>query len=516
MHLGRLLRRASYLAADQVAVFCGVQPVTTFGSLDARAGALAATLTNDLRLQRGDRVVLFATNCTGYVECLFGCWYAGLTVAPINARLHPREVAHIMRDTEAKVCFTCADLLQTAACAAHMAESSLTIVELDSPEFERMRSGPQAPLVHVDPDEIAWLFYTSGTTGRPKGAMLTHHNLLAMSLSYLVDVDVVARGDVILHAAPMSHGSGLLMLPYIAALGAQVIPRTHGFDPAEIWELIRAHRRVAMFAAPTMLDRLVDYRRKHPVADDNLKTIVVGGAPFYVEDAKRAVTSLGTKITQIYGQGETPMTISVLPPSAYADTNHPAYEARLASVGYPHSVVEVGITDEMGKLCPAGVVGEIVVKGDTVMKGYWRDPDATAAALRDGWLYTGDVGVMDGQGFLTLKGRSKDLIISGGSNIYPREIEDVLLLHPDVVEAAVVGRPHPKWGEEVVAFVVAKLGHAPDIAALDALCLDNLARFKRPKQYRIVQSLPKNAYGKVLKAALAEQLQRDKTEETHT
>jgi long-chain acyl-CoA synthetase len=365
-----------------------------------------------------------------------------------------------------------------------------------------------AELADTSADDVAWLFYTSGTTGRPKGAMLTHRNLLTMSLSYLADVDQVARGDRIVHAAPMSHASGLLMLPYIAALGVQVIPRSGGFGAAEVWDLIRLHPRVALFAAPTMLERLVAHKQEHPVTDGNLKTIVTGGAPFYLEDAKRAVSALGPRITQIYGQGETPMTISVLPSSVYAETDHPAYEERLASVGIPHSAVEVSILDEAGKSCPSGVVGEICVRGDTVMKGYWKNPEASESALRGGWLHTGDLGVLDSEGFLTLKGRSKELIISGGANIYPREVEDVLLLHPDVSEAAVVGRAQPHWGEEVVAFIVPKPGRRLEVSALDAWCLEHIARHKRPKQYQVVESLPKSAYGKVLKSVLSEQLQR--------
>ncbi len=197
------------------------------------------------------------------------------------------------------------------------------------------------------------------------------------------------------------------------------------------------------------------------------------------------------------------MTISVLPASVYAETDHPAYEARIASVGYPHSVVEVRISDEeSGKACSTGTVGEILVKGDTVMKGYWKNPEATAAALREGWLHTGDLGFLDAEGFLTLKGRSKEVIISGGSNIYPREVEDVLLLHQAVAEAAVVGRRHHEWGEEVVAFIVPRAGQSVEAARLDAWCLEHVARYKRPKHYRVVESLPKNAYGKVLKSEL--------------
>jgi acyl-CoA synthetase (AMP-forming)/AMP-acid ligase II len=509
MNLARLLHRAARIAADRVAIFSGEAPVATFRSLEARAAGLATALKELLRLQRGERVLLFARNCPEYIETLFACWYAGLVIVPINARLHAREVAYIIRDTGAQVCFITPDLGETVAAAAAQAASTIRIVELGLAEYCRMRSSPTAAMEDVDSEEAAWLFYTSGTTGRPKGAVLTHRNLLAMTLSYLADVDPAASTDAILHAAPMSHGSGIYSLPYVAAMGSQVVPASGGFDPAEVWELIRLHRGVGMFAAPTMLDRLVAYQSEHAEDTEHLKGIIVGGAPFYVEDIKRALSCLGPKVTQIYGQGESPMTISVLPASVYAETVHPAYEARIASVGYPHSVVEVSISNEESrKVCRTGFVGEILVKGDTVMKGYWKNPEATAAAVRDGWLHTGDLGFLDAEGFLTLKGRSKEVIISGGSNIYPKEVEDVLLLHQGVAEAAVVGRRHHEWGEEVVAFIVPRTGQYLEAATLDAWCLEHIARYKRPKHYWMVESLPKNAYGKVLKSELIASFER--------
>jgi long-chain acyl-CoA synthetase len=203
------------------------------------------------------------------------------------------------------------------------------------------------------------------------------------------------------------------------------------------------------------------------------------------------------------------MTITALGKHHLADVSHPRHLPRIASVGVAQSVVEIRIADEADRPLPANQPGEVVVRGDAVMKGYWRDPDATAATLRNGWLYTGDVGALDADGFLTLMDRSKDLIISGGSNIYPREIEEVLLRHPGVHEVSVVGRPHPEWGEEVVAFVVRRTGKTASEQDLDALCLKNIARFKRPKAYRFVERLPKNNYGKVLKTELRTQLRAE-------
>ena len=345
-------------------------------------------------------------------------------------------------------------------------------------------------------DSLAWLFYTSGTTGWPKGAILTHRNLTAMSLAYLSDVDMVSPGDQILHAAPMSHGSGLYLMAHVARYGVSVVPESGGFDASEIFELANHWGRVSLFAAPTMVKRLVE----HPgnVDPSRFRTLVYGGGPMYLADAKAALERFGPRLAQIYGQGESPMTITVLPRHVIADRSHPAWEARLASVGVANSAVEVRVADEKGRPQPPGKSGEILVRGDTVMAGYWRDSKATAVALRDGWLWTGDLGSFDEDGFLTLMDRSKDLIISGGSNIYPREIEEVLLTHPGVRAASVIGRRDPEWGEVPVAFVV---GDAEG-EALDRLCLSRIARFKRPKHYRFVKDLPKNNYGKVLKTVL--------------
>jgi acyl-CoA synthetase (AMP-forming)/AMP-acid ligase II len=255
-----------------------------------------------------------------------------------------------------------------------------------------------------------------------------------------------------------------------------------------------------MFAAPTMRPRLAHAPEVAGADLANLKTIYYGGGPMYVADLEKALQLFGPRLYQLYGQGESPMTITGLSQRLHAD------KARLGSCGVPRTGVLVRVVDDNDAELPPGEVGEVVTRSDCVMEGYWENPAANAETLRGGWLHTGDLGSMDEDGFLTLRDRSKDMIISGGSNIYPREIEEVLLRHPDLVEAAVVGRPHPDWGEEVVAFIVARAGAQVERAALDRLCLDHIARFKRPRDYRFVDSLPKNNYGKVLKTELRRML----------
>ncbi len=226
----------------------------------------------------------------------------------------------------------------------------------------------------------------------------------------------------------------------------------------------------------------------------------------YAADIQRALRVMGPRFVQIYGQGESPMTGTALSREHLADAQHPRHAERIASVGVAQTPERIRVARPDGQLLPAGEAGEVLIQGDSVMAGYWRNEEATAAAIRNGWLWTGDMGALDADGFLTLKDRSKDLIISGGSNIYPREVEEVLLTAPGVAEAAVVGSPDPEWGEIVVAFVVPQAGAALEVGALDAYCLAHIARFKRPKRYEVVESLPKNNYGKVLKTVLRQQV----------
>jgi long-chain acyl-CoA synthetase len=445
----------------------------------------------------GDRVAVVMRNCPAYIEALYACWHAGLVAVPVNAKLHAREIAYILDHSGARTVLVTPDLAEAVA------EAGASVpIAVDGPEWRLLlQSDPLDAVARAD-DDPAWLFYTSGTTGRPKGATLTHRNLFAMTQGYLADVDDVPAGGTILHAAPMSHGSGLYNFPYVLHGELQVIPESGGFQPEEMFRLFHRHRDVALFAAPTMVKRLVDHAVATGADPGNLRSIIYGGGPMYVADCKAALAALGNRLVQIYGQGESPMTITVLPRALHADTAHPRYEERLASVGVAQSGIDLRTADEDDRDVPTGEVGEILVRGDTVMKGYWNDPAATEKALRGGWLHTGDMGVLDEDGFLTLKDRSKDMIISGGSNIYPREVEEVLLAQAGVAEAAVVGRPHPEWGEEVVAFIVPAPGRELRAADLDAACLASIARFKRPKVWRFVEALPKNNYGKVLKTEL--------------
>ncbi|MBK8018198.1 MAG: AMP-binding protein [Betaproteobacteria bacterium] len=506
MNLAHLLARTARVSPASPALFLGRTLHCDYGELARRAGAIGAALIGE-GMEPGDRAALFMTNRPQFLEVLFGAWYAGLAVVPVNAKLHPKEVRYILENSGAHALFVSRDVGDALEPQLSGLESLSLIVDVESAGYGDMLDAPAAEPVHRAPDDLAWLFYTSGTTGQPKGVMQTHRNLLAMTLTYFADVDTVAREDTALYAAPMSHGAGMYAFPHVLAGARHVVPESGGFEAREVVELANHHGNVSMFAAPTMVKRLVDFASEPGVDCSGIKTIVYGGGPMYAEDIRRAMDVMGPRFVQIYGQGESPMTITALSRAHLLDSSHPRHAERIASVGVSQSCVEVRVADEDGHPVPPGTTGEVLVRGDTVMKGYWRNEAATEKTIRDGWLFTGDVGRLDGDGFLTLMDRSKDLIISGGANIYPREVEEVLLRHPAVHEVSVVGGPHPEWGEEVVAFVVVRPGSTVDSSQLDALCLDAIARFKRPRVYRFVDALPKNNYGKVLKTELRALLQ---------
>lgn len=509
MNLAQLLVRTARVHPQRPALFHGRRPVCDYRGLATCAASIGGFLRDHLCLTPGARIGLWMSNVPEYLEILYGAWFAGTTVVPVNAKLHPREVQFILENAGVSVLFVSDDLADGITPLLRGSCVEVVLVP-GSAEYQLARSStPMSAPLPREADDVAWLFYTSGTTGRPKGVMQTHGNLLAMTACYFMDVDTAQGGDTLAYAAPLSHASGMLNFAHVIAGAAHVVPESRGFDPVELIDLSLAHGRLSLFAAPTMVKRLVDQVAAAGADPSGFKTIVYGGGPMYIEDIRQALEVMGDRFVQIYGQGETPMTITALGREHLRDRGNARYLERIASVGVAQSLVEVRVADDDGRALPDGETGEIIVRGPTVMKGYWNNPEATAKTVRDGWLFTGDLGSFDADGFLTLKDRSKDVIISGGSNIYPREIEEVLLQHPQVDEVSVVGRRHDEWGEEVIAFVVAKNGAAIERGELDALCLQNIARFKRPKEYRFVSALPKNSYGKVLKTDLRGRLSGD-------
>lgn len=505
MNVAQLLARSAHVHPERPAVMLGERLLCDYRGLADRAARIGGHLRHHAGLRPGDRVALFMHNCPEYLEVMYGAWWAGLVVVPINAKLHAREAAYIVEHSGATMLFVSEDF--AGELGGLLTDTPApTMVVPGSAGYDALLQAEPIELQSCDADALAWLFYTSGTTGRPKGVMQTHRNLLAMSACYFMDVDAVTPDDVMVYAAPMSHGAGLYNFMQVIKAARHLIPESGGFDADELIALSQRVGRITLFAAPTMVKRLVDRLEATGADASGFKTIIYGGGPMYVEDIRHALDVMGDRFVQIYGQGESPMTITALSREQLRDRANPRWPQRIASVGHAQALVEVRVADEYGNALPPGTTGEVLVRGESVMAGYWGNPDATASALRDGWLWTGDLGVMDEDGYLTLKDRSKDVIISGGSNIYPREVEEVLLMHPAVSEVSVVGRAHPEWGEEVVACVVCRPGASVTPAELDALCLAHIARFKRPKEYRFLTEMPKNNYGKVLKTALREQV----------
>ncbi|WP_067068744.1 acyl-CoA synthetase [Carbonactinospora thermoautotrophica] len=494
MNIASFLHLSAARHPDRAAIVFGEQ-VTTYRDLQRRVAALARGLTG-LGVGPGDRVAVWMRNHPELIETLFATWRIGAVAVPVNPRATVEEVAYQVADSGA------------AALVHGSDDPAVGGIEQTRLVDVRGRTGvAYQELLRQDPDDLgraypvhetdpAWLFYTSGTTGRPKGAILTHANLRFAVVSWCADLHQVQPEDVVLHCAPLSHGAGFHALVAVARGACNVI--LERFSTGAVLETISRHRVTTTWLVPTQIRMLLDDPALDSADLSSLTHVVYGGSPMYLADIKEAVSRIGPVFCQLYGQGESPMTITFLRREDHVLA--PETEEILTSAGVVRTGMEVRIADEDGREVPPGEVGEILVRGPAVMSGYWKREDATREALRDGWLHTGDLGRQDKRGYVWVLDRLKDLIISGGANVYAREVEDVILAHPQVHEVAVVGVPHRLWGEMVVAAVVAT-GDLDEAAVL-GFCRARLADYKCPKQVRFVAELPKNAYGKVLKREL--------------
>jgi acyl-CoA synthetase (AMP-forming)/AMP-acid ligase II len=508
MNIGTLLTKSARTFPNNLAIIHGTRK-STYAEFNARANRLANAL-KKLDIGRGDNVALLQYNYPEMLESMFACFKAGCGAVPINFRLHPSEYAFIIDHSEAKAAILSAEFNEDVLGirdriprARHLITLSQARGELLLYEQLLAAESDQWDDVAVMPDDLAWLFYTSGTTGLPKGAMLTHRNLLAMTMNFYADMcPGFGPEDVILHAAPLSHGSGLYALPNIAKAATNVILASKSFDAELVFKTIEEHRVTNMFAAPTMVKLMVDSPAVDRYDHSSLRAVNYGGGPMFVEDLKQAIRKLGPCLVQLFGQGESPMTITYLPHRDHVLDGTPEQMKRLASAGFARTDVEVKIFGPDDEELSPGNMGEIVTRSDLVMAGYWRNPDATADTLRKGWLHTGDIGYMDESGYLYIMDRSKDMIISGGENVYPREIEEVLIRHSAVSEVAVIGVPDPRWGEAIKAVVALVPGASTSAEELIDFCKDYVASYKKPKTIDFVGELPKNNYGKIMKREL--------------
>ena len=493
------IRHAARTAAARTAVVCRDQ-VVDYRTLHDRCRRLAGGLAS-LGLRRGDRVAVLGLNCHRYLEAYLAVPAAGLVVVPLNTRLAQPELRAILGDADARV-------LITDRPAGDLAQEVEQVVELPDAYDDLVDGSPPAELgagsgrgvgVAVGENDLAALFYTGGTTGRSKGVMLTHRNLVANAFHKTLACRFT-RDDVLLAVAPLFHVAGTAPLLGLAWLGAAVVMQPR-FLPGEALDLIERHQVTVTLPVPSMVAALVAEQQARPRDVSSLRLLGHAGSPIATDLVRQAhATFPDAELAHFYGATETAPIVTCLP-----DEQRELDGPRLRSCGQPVPGVEVRVAGPDGSTLGPGQVGEVWVRGPNVMAGYWRDPAATAAALTDGWYRTGDLGYQDADAYLFLVDRMKDMIVSGGENVYSVEVEDVLAGHPSVLEAAVFGVPDPRWGEAVHAVVVVRPGG--DVTGLDRdldrHCRAAIAGYKTPKQIEVrTEPLPKSGPGKILKRAL--------------
>ena len=484
----------------------------TWREIDGRVSALAEALAAR-GIVKGDRILVHSKNCDEMFWSMFAAFRLGAVWVPTNFRLMPDEVAYLAAASGARAFLCHGDFPDHAAAAANPALEFVWRIggdggfgETTVGEAIAAHAGARVENAAVEYDDPCWFFFTSGTTGRSKAAVLTHGQMAFVVTNHLADLTPgVTEQDASLVVAPLSHGAGVHQLMQSARGVATILLPSEKFDIAEAFRLIERHRVSNLFTVPTILKMMVE----HPAADQfdhsSLRHVIYAGAPMYREDQKAALKKLGAVLVQYFGLGEVTGNITVLPPGLHDPEDGP--HARIGTCGFERTGMQVSIQGDDGKELKPFETGEICVIGPGVFAGYYDNPEANAKAFRGGWFCTGDLGHMDEEGFVYITGRASDMYISGGSNIYPREVEEKILTHPAVGEVAVLGVPDPFWGEVGVAVCVAREGASPvSEAEMAAFLAPKVPRYKMPKRFFFWDALPKSGYGKVPKRLIKDEL----------
>jgi len=512
MTLNQVLSRAARLFPQRTATVCQGRR-QSYGELRTRVERLAGGL-KQLGIEPGERVALLLLNCHHFIETVFACFEIGAIIVPLNTRLAAAELIFIINDAECAALITDEALAETVAALRPQVASIRHYLAtngaggfLSSEELIASADHQYQRAVAAE-DDLAGLFYTSGTTGVPKGVMLSHRNLWMNALHSLVALAHVPE-ETFLHAAPMFH-----LADFPAIINTTLTGGTHTFlkkfDPKTLMETIERDRVTSTTLVPTMINFLVHHPDLGEYDLSSLQRVLYGASPMPSELLKRAMSALpGGAFYQGYGQSESGPLLTVLPFADHITEGPAQITRRLASCGRPIIGVEVEVWDERDHPVEPGEVGEIVARGPNIMLGYWKRPDETERALRGGWLRTGDMATVDADGYLYLVDRKKDMIITGGENVYSTEVENAIYAHPSVGEAAVIGVPDEKWGEAVKAIVTLKPGVSLTESELIAHCAARLAGYKVPKSVEIIEGeLPKSGTGKILKKELRERYWR--------
>ncbi|RZN11885.1 acyl-CoA synthetase [Bradyrhizobium genosp. SA-3] len=510
MNLAHLVRQAARRQPAGIGLVWG-EASWTWPELDRRISAMAAALSTR-GVRKGDRVLVQSKNCNQLFESMFACFRLGAVWVPTNFRQTPEEVAYLGKASGATAMFCQSDFPDHAAAARAEAPGIRFVVSIgesnfgeDYDDLVRRHDGDAVAEVAVDHDDPCWFFFTSGTTGRPKAAVLTHGQMAFVITNHLCDLMPSTTSlDASLVVAPLSHGAGIHQLVQAARGVKTVLLASDRFDIDEAWRLVERWGVTNMFTVPTILKMLVEHPSLEAHDHSSLRYVIYAGAPMYREDQKLALHRLGKVLVQYFGLGEVTGNITVLPPELHDPEDHAG--ARIGTCGYERTGMQISIQGDDGCELPPGATGEICVCGPAVFAGYYDNPEANAKAFRDGWFRTGDLGHMDAEGFLYITGRASDMYISGGSNVYPREIEEKLLTHPAIAEVAVVGVPDQTWGEVGVAVCVLAPGASLTESELLAWANGKIARYRVPKRVLFWPELPKSGYGKITKNIIKEEL----------